>query len=109
VNRYITVTLDSDTATREDDGDTTHAPTSATYDQVRFAPRSSVERQNARTPAVITAASLYRRGEFPVKAQDTIRIVGQDPLVDGSWQVVGDVGRWASGVEVAVQRVGSAG
>ena len=109
MNRYITVTLDSAAAAREDDGDTDYATSSATYDQVRFAPRASTERQNERTPAVLTAASLYRRGEFPVAPQDTIRIVNQHPLIDGSWQVVGDVGRWASGVEVAIQRVGSPG
>lgn len=108
MNRYITVTLVSENPTRDDDGDTDYDPTSRSYDQVRFAPRSSNER-STNNPAVISAASLYRRGEFPVMPQDTITITGQHAQIDGTWQVEGEVGRWASGVEVAIKRAGSPG
>lgn len=109
MNRYITVVLDSVTRTTDDYGDSTETTVSKSYDQVRFAPRSSSERRSVDTPAVITNASLYRRGEFPVMPQDAIRIVNQHPHIDGTWQVEGDVGQWASGVEVAIERVGSPG
>lgn len=108
MNRYITVVLDSVTEATDDYGDSTTTTLSKSYDRVRFAPRSSNERRTVDTPAVITAASLYRRGEFPVMPDDQIRIVNQHPHIDGTWQVEGEVGQWASGVEVAIARVGAA-
>jgi hypothetical protein len=104
VNRYVTVTLTSVTTNTDAYGDTTQTSTSTSYDQVRFVPRSSTETADSRSPKVITAASLYRRGEFPVDSDDTILIAGQHDQIDGTWQVEGRPGRWASGVEVAIRR-----
>jgi hypothetical protein len=109
VKRYITVTLVSTTETSDDYGNTTPTTSSKSYDQVRFSPRASSERSDVQSPAVITAASLYRRGEFPVMPPDAIMIANQHPHIDGTWQVDGEVGQWASGVEVAIQRVGAQG
>lgn len=104
MNRHITVTLVTVTETLDDIGGGTESPSSTAYDAVRFAPRGSSESTNNDTPRVITSAALYRRGEFPVNETDRIVIAGQHPLIDGTWKVQGDVGRWASGVEVAIQR-----
>lgn len=100
----ITVTLVSTTQTTDDLGNVTETSTSTTYDKVRFAPRSSSERTDSRSPAVITGATVYRRGEFPAKAADRIVISAQNPLIDGTWQVEGDSGYWGAGVEVAIKR-----
>lgn len=107
MNRFITVTLESTTTTTDDYGDSTSSTTTRRYDRVRFVPRSSSERADQRAPAVITAASLLRRGEFPVNPSDAIVISGQHPHIDGRWQVEGEVGQWASGVEVAIMRAGA--
>ena len=109
MNRFITVTLVSTTETTDDYGNTTATTLSKVYDLVRFAPRASTERSSTDTPAVITNASLYRRGEFPAMPQDTIAITNQHPHMDGTWQVDGEAGQWASGVEVAIKRVGVQG
>lgn len=102
----ITVSLVNVVVTTNDDGDSTETPTSADYDGVRFAPRSSSERTDSRVPAVLTGATLYRRGEFPVTPTDRIVIADQHPLIDGTWQVEGEAGYWGRGVEVAIKRVG---
>ena len=107
MNRFITVTLVDVTVTGDDGlGNTTETTTTTDYPNVRFAPRSSTERTDPRQPAVVTGAQLVRRGEFPADAADRIVITDQHPQIDGTWQVEGEVGRWASGVEVAIQRVG---
>lgn len=109
MNSTIKVTLVSTTETTDDYGNTNSTTSSKDYDQVRFAPRSSNERRSSQTPAVITAASLYRRGEFPATPQDSIVITNQHPHIDGTWQVEGDAGQWTSGVEVAIRRTGAQG
>lgn len=101
----ISVSLISTTTTEDDYGDSTETTSSATYDRVRFSPRASSERRDNRAPAVITGATLYRRGDFPIKAADTILIAEGNPMVDGKWQVEGDPGFWGRGVEVAIKRV----
>ncbi len=100
----ITVTLHSVITTTDDLGDTTTMETSAAYDRVRFAPRSSSERTDPRAPAIITGATLYRRDTFPADSDDTIVIAGQDPMIDGTWQVEGQPGYWGRGAEVAIKR-----
>lgn len=102
----ISVTLVTVT-TADDDGlgNTTETTTEVIYDKVRFAPRSSSERTDSRAPAVITAASLYRRGEFPAATADRIVIAGESDLIDGTWQVEGEPGYWGRGTEVAIKRV----
>lgn len=102
----ITVTLVSVAVEDDGLGNTTETPTETEYAGVRFAPRSSSESTDARQPAVISGASLYRRGDFPVNDADRIIIDGQHPLIDGTWQVEGDAGYWGAGVEVAIVRAG---
>lgn len=99
----ITVTLVSTTTTDDGLGNTTDETTSDDY-LVRYAPRSSSERTDNRTPAVLSGATLYARGEFPVYAADSIVIADQHPMIDGTWQVDGDAGYWGVGVEVAIKR-----
>jgi hypothetical protein len=105
MQRHISVTLVSVTEVDDGLGNITEGTSEATYDRVRFAPRSSSESSDAATPRVITAAALYRRGEFPADLADRIVIAGQHATIDGTWQVEGDPGRWATGVEVAIKRV----
>lgn len=100
----IAVTLVTVTAVEDEFGDVTTTESSTTYDRVRFAPRSSSERTDSRSPAVITGAALYRRGEFPVTSAARIEIVDQHPMIDGTWQVDGQGGYWGAGVEVAIKR-----
>lgn len=101
----ITVSLVTVTTTDDGLGNTTETTVETPYDRVRFSPRSSNERSDNRAPAVITAASLYRRGEFVVKPADRIVISGQSVLMDGTWQIEGDPGYWGRGTEVAIMRV----
>jgi len=101
----ISVTLVSTTTTKDKYGDSTDATSSVTYDRVRFSPRSSSERSDNRAPAVITGATLYRRGDFPVGAADSIVIAEGNAMIDGTWQIEGDPGFWGRGVEVAVKRL----
>lgn len=105
MNRFVTVTLVTVTITEDPLGNKTETTTTADYDQVRFVPRSSTERTDPRSPAVITGAQLVRRGEFPAEAADRIEITDQHDQIDGTWQVEGQVGRWATGVECAIKRV----
>jgi hypothetical protein len=100
----ITVTLMATTTTDDGLGNTTDETTSTDYPGVRYAPRSSAERTDARTPAVLSGATLYARGDFPVHAADSIVIADQHPLIDGTWQVDGDAGYWGVGVEAAIKR-----
>lgn len=104
--RHITVTLVSVTETDDGLGNITEGTSPTSYDAVRFSPRSSAESSDPARPRVITGAALYRRGEFPADVADRIVIAGQHASIDGTWQVEGEVGRWASGVEVAIKRVG---
>lgn len=101
----ISVTVVSVTTTKDPLGNTTTTETSTVYDKCRFAPRSSQERSDSRSPAVITGGTLYRRGELPVDSDDRIVISGQSDLIDGTWQVEGDPGYWGRGTEVAIKRV----
>ena len=106
MQRHITVTLVSVTETDDGLGNITEATSSAAYDEVRFAPRSSAESLNDNTPRVITGATLYRRGEFPAGPEDRIVIADQHASINGTWQVEGEVGRWATGVECPIKRAG---
>ena len=101
----ISVSVVSVTSTDDGLGNSTEDTVTTPYDRVRFAPRSSDERTDPRSPAVITAASLYRRGEFLVDSNDRIIIAGESDLIDGTWQVEGAPGYWGRGTEVAVKRV----
>lgn len=105
MSAFITVTLQSVTTVDDGLGNITETDTSQTYDRVRFAPRSSAERTDPRAPAVITGATLYRKGDFPVTRADAVVIADVDPMIDGTWQVDGDPGYWGGvGIEVAITR-----
>lgn len=103
----ISVTLETVTEMPDTYGNVSESVSSTTYDRVQFAPRSSTERADPRVPAVITGATLYRRGDFPVFAADRIVIADQSPMIDGTWQVDGEAGYWGRGVEVAIKRAES--
>lgn len=107
--RTISVTVVSSTTTGDRYGDTTTTTTETPIDGVLFAPRSSQERTDNRSPAVITAAALYFDA-LPVTldSDDVIRIEDVDPLVNGTYQVEGIPGYWAGPVEVAIKRTGAA-
>lgn len=104
MNRWISLTLVSVTETDDGLDNISEETTSATYDRVRFAPRGSTESTSPDVPRVITDATLYRRGELPADEADRIVIAGQHATIDGTWLVEGEVGRWATGVEVAIKR-----
>lgn len=108
MQRHITVSLVSVTEADDGLGNITETTSSASYDRVRFAPTSSAETDRPDSPRVVTGAKLYRRGDFPVRLADRITIAGQHASIDGTWQVEGEVGRWASGVEVAITRTAAA-
>jgi hypothetical protein len=103
----VTVTVNSIDVDTDDNGDSTSTPTSAEVTDVLFAPRSSDEHSDSRSPTVITGATLYKRGPgLTVGPNDTITIAGVSSMVNGTWQVVGEPGCWGTaGTEVAVKRV----
>jgi hypothetical protein len=107
--RDITITVTSVTVTDDGLGNTTETTTNATVPGVLFAPRSSSERTDSRTPAVITGGTIYKRGPgLTVDANDRITISGVSPMIDGTWQVEGEPGYWGAGTEVAVVRATNA-
>jgi hypothetical protein len=101
----ITITVVSVTTTRDDYGDETNTQTTATVAGCLFAPRSSTERSNTRSPAVISGGTIYKPGPgLVVNADDKITISGVSPMIDGTWSVEGEPGYWGVGTEVAVTR-----
>jgi hypothetical protein len=101
----ISVTVVSVTTTTDPLGNTTETTTS-TPETVLFAPRASSERADQRSPAVITGATIYKRGPgLSIDPDDRLLIAGVDPKIDGTWQVDGDAGFWGNaGTEVASVR-----
>ena len=106
-----TVTVTSTTTTTDDNGDSTTDTSSSTLEWAILAPRSSDERVDPRSPAVITAATLYAPYDAVMDADDTVTIAGHSAAMDGVWQVEGVPGPWASpftswrpGLEVALKR-----
>jgi hypothetical protein len=110
----ISVVVVSSTASGDNDyGDTTVTEVRTTVERVLYAPRSSTERTDPHSPAVLTAASLYFLAGVTLDADDAIEITGVHPLVDGVYEVEGRPGYWGrlgdvEGVEVAVNRVSAA-
>lgn len=104
-----TVTVVSTTTTTDDHGDSTTTTTEATLDWALIAPRSSGERSDPHSPAVITGAALYAPFNTAIDADDTVLIADHSPAMNGSWQVEGDPGAWSlnswqPGVEIALKR-----
>lgn len=105
-----TVTVRSVTKSDDGLGNATTATVETVLDWALVAPRSSTERVDARSPAVVTAASVYGPFGTDLDADDLIVIADHSPTFDGVWQVDGlpgqwSMGDWRPGFEVAVKRV----
>jgi hypothetical protein len=104
-----TVTIVHTEVTTSDLGDGTSVTTETVLEWALFAPRSSQERVDSRSPAVITAGTIYGPFGTDVDADDTLVIAGHSDTVDGAWQVEGIPGQWSlndwqPGFELAVKR-----
>jgi hypothetical protein len=108
-----TVTLRSTTTVTDDLGDSTSTTVETVLDWALVAPRSSTERSDQRSPAVVTAATIYGPFGTALDADDVLIVSGHSPSMDGEWQVEGmsgdwSLGDWRPGFEVAVKRSSSA-
>lgn len=108
-----TVTVRSVVTTTDDLGNSTTIPTDTPLAWALISPRSSNERTDPRSPAVISAATIYG-GPFgtPLNSDDVLIVSGHSPSMDGEWQVEGRSGDWSlsdwrPGFEVAVKRASS--
>lgn len=105
------VTVRSVVTTTDDLGNSTTVPTDTALDWALIAPRSSTERTDPRSPAVITAATIYGPFGTALDADDVLVVSGHSPSMNGEWQVEGRPGDWSlsgweAGFEVAVKRAG---
>jgi hypothetical protein len=106
-----TVVVRSVTTTMDDLGDSTTATSDTPLAWALISPRSSTERVDPRSPAVVTAASIYGPFATVLDADDLLIVSGHSPSMDGTWQVEGNsgdwsLGEWRPGFEVAVKRAG---
>jgi hypothetical protein len=106
-----TVTVVSTTTTTDDYGNSTTDTIEKTLDWALISPRSSAERSDPHSPAVITGAALYAPFDTAIDADDTLIVANHSPAMDGTWQVDGMAGAWSlnewkAGVEVALKRAG---
>lgn len=96
---HITVDHVAVTITRDKLGNETREEWPAGQVCVLFAPRSSTERPDPSTPAVITGATLYGPPGWVVGTDDYFLVNGE------RWAVEGEAGGWGSmGTEVAITR-----
>lgn len=106
----FSVTVRTTTTTGDQYGDSTTTVVERTVDRVLYAPRSSQERTDNRTPTVYVAGAFYFLAGLPAEvtldSDDAIVVAGVHPLVDGTYQVEGIPGYWNGQVEVAVNRTG---
>ncbi len=90
-------------------GDSTAAtPDDTDWGPCALAPRASTERVDNRTPAVVTALTIY--GPQPGPGSGALLVIPSGPYA-GTWEIDGIPGVWSSpftgwapGVEVAVKR-----
>lgn len=106
-----TVTVRSVTTTDDGLGNTTLTTSETVLEWALVAPRSSDERVDPRSPAVVTAASVYGPFGSALNADDIIVIADHSATFNGEWQVDGlpghwSLGDWRPGFEVAVKRAG---
>lgn len=95
-------------------GDSTAtSPTDTAWGPCAVAPRSSTERADERSPAVITALTIY--GPQPGPSSAALIVFPSGHTYEGEWLVDGIPGEWKSpftgwapGVEVAVRRASGA-
>ena len=105
-----TVSVVSVTSTDDGLGNTTTSTVETVLEWALVAPRSSDERVDPRSPAVVTAASVYGPFGTDLDADDLIVIADHSATFDGEWQVDGlpgqwSLGGWRPGFEVAIKRV----
>lgn len=104
----VTVRVNAQSA-RDAYGDSTdQEPSEAEWGPCAFAPRTSVERQDERAPAVVTGLTIYGPQPGPASGAQVVIASG---VYAGTWEVEGIPGEWdnpytgsAPGVEVAVTR-----
>lgn len=104
-----TVVVRSTVTTTDDAGDSTTTTSDTTLEWALVSPRSSTERTDPRSPAVITAATVYGPFATQINADDLLIVSNHSPSMDGAWQVEGrsgdwSLGDWKPGFEVAVKR-----
>lgn len=104
-----TVSVVSTTTTTDNDGNSSDSTSTATLEWALVAPRSSTERADPRSPAVITAATLYAPFDTAIDSTDTVTIAGHSAAMNGTWRVEGmpgpwSLGDWKPGLEVALRR-----
>lgn len=107
-----TVSVIAVTTTTDDLGDSTTETVETVLEWALVAPRSSTERVDPRSPAVVTAASVYGPFGTSLDADDLIIVADHSPSMNGEWQVEGRSGDWSlngwkPGFEVAIKRAGS--
>jgi hypothetical protein len=103
-----TLTILSTVTTRDDYGNESTDETEVSWGPCALAPRSSDERVDPHSPAVVTALTAYGPAA-DLDADDTVRI--DAGFYAGIWQVEGIPGDWKSpftgwhpGLEVALKR-----
>lgn len=104
-----TATLHSVTTTEDDLGNSTTTLVDTALAWALIAPRTSTERTDPRSPAVVTAATLYGPFGVAIDSDDLVVIANHSPTFDGVWQVEGMPGQWSlngwtPGFEVALTR-----
>lgn len=96
--------------TNEDDlGNSETTTIETVLDWALVAPRSSTERTDPRSPAVITSATIYGPFGTAINADDMLVVFDHSPSMDGEWQIEGRSGDWSLGTteygfEVGVKR-----
>jgi hypothetical protein len=92
-------------------GDATGSSSDASWGPCGIAPRTSAERSDSRSPAVVTGLTIY--GPAATIAADAQVVIPSGPY-SGTWDVEGIPGvwqspftGWAPGIEVAVKRASS--
>ena len=104
-----TVTVRAVTTTTDANGDATTSTADTVLEWALVSPRSSTERTDPRSPAVLTAATIYGPFATPISADDLLIVADHSPSMNGTWQVEGRSGDWSlngwtPGFEVAVKR-----
>ncbi len=108
-----TVSLISVVTTTDDLGDSALETVETVLEWALVSPRSSSERTDPRSPAVLTAATIYGPFATAINADDLLVVFDHSPSMDGEWQVEGrsgdwSLGDWKPGFEVAVKRASAA-
>lgn len=108
----VTLTVRDPNVTPDKYGDGTGSPTTESWGPCAIAPRTSIERADSRTPAVVVGLTVYGP---PREFAATDQVVIPSGPYAGTWEVDGVPGDWSSpftgwhpGVEVALKRAEAA-